>query len=417
MNVRPQIRPEYVLPGRLRALAPFDELSAEQLIVAAGRAELVRYPDGGRVLTRGTDDPDDYFLLEGAVVMATSEGDETVIGAGEPAARSAIAAMRPSLYDVRAKGRVVCARMPRVEVALLRGMLTTEDELSLEEMAATLSGTSGMLIDLEADIAADRVRLPSLPDVAIRMRDILGSVACDNQRIAELLSVDPAAAAKILRIANSPLCRGVSTIDNLPDAVGRIGMHTVSELIICFSLKDLFDSGSPTLRARFAELVGESVRIGAAASVVAERAGRNDADRALVAGLLCNVGALPIFEALAMRPDVVQNPALAEAAVEAHGARIGALVCRRWKLGDAVVEAVREASNWGWDSGGTPTLADCVLCARYHVMIGLGRAGELPPAGTIPSLRVFGRELRAEDGLAIIKDSKARVDALLDAIG
>lgn len=416
MSVRPQIRPEYVLPGRLRTMAPFDTLGAEQLIVAAGRAELVRFPDGATVLERGADDPHDYFLLEGTLTLTNVAGETTIVTPGEGPGASAIAAMRPSLYDVHARGRAVCARLPRVEVALLRSLQSTEADMSIEEMTANLSETRGLLLDLEADIETDRVRLPSIPDVALRIRDILGTGRCDNRRIAELLSADPAAAAKILKIANSPLCRGIATIDNLHDAVGRIGMHTVSELIICFSLKDLFDSGSPTIRARFAELVGESVRVGAAASVVAERAGRDDGERALVAGLLGNVGALPILQALGMRPEVVENPVLADQAIERHAARIGEVLCRRWALGEPIVEAVREAHNWAWDPGGEPTLADCVLCARYHVMIGLGRTAELPPAGSIAALGVFGRTLTAEDGLAIIKDSKTRVDSLLDIV-
>ena len=115
----------------------------------------------------------------------------------------------------------------------------------LKEVDTEPSATQGLMFDLEAAAAADRLKLPSLLDIALRIREVLSNRVCDNQRVADLLSTDPSAAAKILKIANSPLCRGVSTIIDLREAVARIGMHTVSELVICFSLKDLFDTSAP----------------------------------------------------------------------------------------------------------------------------------------------------------------------------
>lgn len=278
------------------------------------------------------------------------------------------------------------------------------------------SATVSLVTDLEKDIATDRLRLPSLPDIALRLRDVLATSACDNQRVANLIAADPSVAAKILRIANSPLCRGTETIVNLRDAVGRIGMHTVSELIICFSLRDLFDTSSRTIRDRFAQLVGVSVRVGATASVIAERASLGIADQALVAGLLSNIGAFPILERLAMRPDVVEDPTKADAAIETHGARIGQLICDKWNLGDAVVEAVAEFGNWAFVAHGALTTAEVVICAHYHTLLGLGQVQDLPKPEQIKAMRVLGGNVTPESSMAIIKDAKGRVDVLLDAL-
>ncbi len=50
----PQRNQESVMPGRLRPFAPFAQLSAEQLIVAAARTALKRFRDGDLVLSRGS---------------------------------------------------------------------------------------------------------------------------------------------------------------------------------------------------------------------------------------------------------------------------------------------------------------------------------------------------------------------------
>ncbi len=405
-----------IIPGRLRALAPFSGLPAEQLIVAAGRASSDRFNDGEVVIALGADDESDYFLLDGKLLISDVDGKSKLVTAGSAEALNVIAPLRPSIYNVRASGLALCARIPRAEVAVLREQVERINQSSFKEVDTEPSATQGLLFDLEADVAADRLKLPSLPDIALRIREVLSNRVCDNQRVADLLSTDPSAAAKILKIANSPLCRGVSTIMNLREAVARIGMHTVSELVICFSLKDLFDTSAPDVRKLFAHIVGESVRIGATGSVIAERASTGNAEQALVAGLLSNIGAFPILERLAMRPDVVQDPSKAEAAIEAHGAQIGVLICRKWNFGDAVIEAVSENRNWAFVSHGELTLAEIVICARYHVLLSLGQIQNLPKPEQIRAMRVLGGEVTPEMSLEIIKDAKERIDVLLDTL-
>ena len=404
------------MPGRLRRVVPFDQLSSEQLIVVAGRASIARFRDGQVVLAKGSDDDNDYFLLEGEVAITDAEGETRLIAGGTSEAANVISPLRPSLYDVRATGQVLCATLPRAEVSILREHFEDNDEMSIEEVSDDLSATLSLVSDLENDIAADRLRLPSLPDIALRLRDVLSSSACDNQRVADLIAADPSVAAKILKIANSPLRRGTEPIVNLRDAVGRIGMHTVSELIICFSLRDLFDTSSRSIRDRFAQLVGVSVRIGATASVIAERAKLGNADHALVAGLLSNIGAFPILERVAMRPDVVEDPTKADVVIETHSARIGQLMCKKWNLGDEVIEAISEIGNWAFVSHGALTIAEIVICAHYHTLLGLGQVQGLPKPERIKAMRVLGGNVTAETSMEIIKDAKARVDVLLDAL-
>ena len=170
-----------VIPRQLRVLAPFSGLPVEQLIVAAGRTSSDRFNDGEIV----------------------------------------IAPLRPSIYGVRASGLTLCARIPRADLAGLREQVECINQTSLQEVDTEPLAKQGLMFDLEADEAVDRLKLPSRPDIAFRIREVLSNRVCDNQRVADLLSTDPSAAVKILKIANGPLCRGVSTIIDLREAVAR----------------------------------------------------------------------------------------------------------------------------------------------------------------------------------------------------
>ena len=404
------------MPGRLRPFAPFAKLSAEQLIVAAGRTAMKRFRDGDLVLARGADDSCDYFLLDGNVVLHDSEGKSKVIASGSADAANALAPLRPVRFDVRALGPVLCAKMARREVAILRDSIKRVPRMRIDEMQDPLTHTGELFDDLEGEITSDRLKLPSLPDHALRVRGAIANAACDARKIADLLAADPVLAAKILKVANSPLCRGDSAVDNLRDAVNRIGMHTVGELVVCFSLKDLFNASSPFLRERFGELVIEAVRVGATASVVAQRVHGVAAEQALVAGLLCNIGAYAVLERLAGEPELVKDRTRVERSLASFTPRLGKLICRHWQLGDAVVEAVGCAGDWQYAVEGHFRLAETVICARYHSLISLRKNAQLPRPETVPAMRILGTELTPEISMDIIREAKLRIDALQQAL-
>ncbi|MCC6707987.1 MAG: HDOD domain-containing protein [Gammaproteobacteria bacterium] len=412
----PQRNQESVMPGRLRPFAPFAQLSAEQLIVAAGRTALKRFRDGDLVLTRGSEDDSDYFLLDGNVVLLDSDGNSKMIASGSSDAANPLAPLRPALFDVRALGPVLCAKMARGEVALLREASLRVPRARPEDAEAALDETSDLFRDLEGDILADRLKLPSLPDHALRVRSAISQAAADSRKVADLLAADPALAAKILKVANSPLCRGDSTISNLRDAVNRIGMFTVGELVVCFSLKDLFNANSPRLRERFGELVIEAVRIGATASVIATRVNGVAADQALVAGLLSNIGAYVVLERLSQQPQLLKDATRVERTLAAYTARLSKVICRHWQLGDGVVEAVGHVTDWSYEVEGVARLAEVVICARYHSLISLRKARQLPRPETIKAMRILGTAVTPELSMDIIREARARIDALQQAL-
>ncbi len=121
------------MPGRLRRVAPFDQLSSEELIVAAGRASIARFRDGEVVLAQGSDDDNDYILLDGEIALTDAQGQTKIVAAGTSEATNVISPLRPSLYNVRAAGQVVCATLPREEVSILREHFENKEEMSIED--------------------------------------------------------------------------------------------------------------------------------------------------------------------------------------------------------------------------------------------------------------------------------------------
>jgi len=95
--------------------------------------------------------------------------------------------------------------------------------------------------ELEASIQADTIELPSLPDVALRIRDALSREDADLDRLTELAGADPALAARLMKIANSALfSRGGQPTSNLHMAVVRLGARMVRNTAIAIAAQQVF---------------------------------------------------------------------------------------------------------------------------------------------------------------------------------
>ena len=81
-----------------------------------------------------------------------------------------------------------------------------------------------------------------------------------------------------------------------------------------------------------------------------------------------------------------------------------------------MIEAVDQSGNWTFVSHGALTIAEIVIAARYHTLLGLGLVQGLPKPEHIKAMRVLGDNVSPEASMEIIKDANIRVDVLLDAL-
>jgi HD-like signal output (HDOD) protein len=81
------------------------------------------------------------------------------------------------------------------------------------------------------------LRLPPLLHVAEAVLPKLGDPGCDLGTVGRLLSEDQVVAAAVLRMANSPLYRGLNKITALRPAITRLGVRALRTLLMHESLR------------------------------------------------------------------------------------------------------------------------------------------------------------------------------------
>src|SRR3569623_2983947 len=97
---------------------------------------------------------------------------------------------------------------------------------------------SGFLDDLNAN----RVTLPSLPEVAMRVRKLVQDPNVTAVQVEKVINTDVVLSTRLLKVVNSPAYRASSPIDNLRMAVTRLGTDKIRNLVTSLVMEQLYQS-------------------------------------------------------------------------------------------------------------------------------------------------------------------------------
>ncbi len=256
------------------------------------------------------------------------------------------------------------------------------------------------------DIKQHCLKLPSLPEVAIRVRKAVEDENSTAAQIARLVGVDAALSARLLRVANSSIYRGDKPIDTLPMAVTRLGGKVVRSLVSSLVAQQLYQSPSPAVRQRMTELWMHSVEVAAISHLLARRFTSLDPEQAMLAGLLHDIGGLPILSRAGDFPDIVAAPGMLDEAIEKLHIVIGKLILEIWNFPADLVTAVAEHEDLGRYTA-TVDYADVVLVANLHSYVGKAHPHAHVNWGDVPAFAKLG--MTPAESLRTLEEAKAEM--------
>lgn len=192
-------------------------------------------------------------------------------------------------------------------------------------------------------------RLHSPPEVARKLLQLLKARDFEIGPVTSCLEKDPALAARILRVVNSPRFGGTVRIGSLRQAVARLGQRSLRLLVLTFSVVEGLSRG--TAGKRYSEIWRHGLSRAAAASRLAAALPVSlsiPAEDAYTAGLLADVGWLVLLQHERLRYAPLLGTSKsgtdllsAEQAVFGFDhAMLGARLLEHWGLPANVVRAV-----------------------------------------------------------------------------
>ncbi len=261
------------------------------------------------------------------------------------------------------------------------------------------------------DLKHDRLPLPTLPEVAIKVRETVDDDNSTIRDIAAIIETDAALSARIIQVANSALYRGISTADNVHNAVTRMGLITVRNLATSLVMKQLFQATNPVVDKYLRKTWKLSTDVAALSAMLAKTSTNLDPDSALLAGLTHCIGISPILVKAESDPALLNNVELLDNLINQLYPVVGAAILRKWDFQEEMVMVPEQHLDITREHDGPPDFTDVVQVALIETV-----AGSDHPLGHVDSSQVsaFARigmesfeEIDMSGGVAEVKEALA----------
>jgi HD-like signal output (HDOD) protein len=269
--------------------------------------------------------------------------------------------------------------------ALILGTSVATNNSAAGDLRAGESDRDAVIRKLSLEVAAGDVRLPSLPDIAIRVQKVLEDPRAPRTRVTQVIGADAALAARIIRLANSAFLNpSTARIFDLQQSVTRLGTQLVRCTAMSFSLQQMeFGSGQAQLRPHIRELWRMGALVASIAYVLARETRTAKPDEAMMTGLMHNIGNLYITVSAPRAADGGGGDSEAwEALMREWHPRIAGSILKHWKFPLPIVAAVVDQNNDNSAMGGDGGLTD-VLIASIALGSRVFRSESIDDAATI----------------------------------
>lgn len=196
----------------------------------------------------------------------------------------------------------------------------------------------------------DVENLISLPELVIKINEMVNSESANAAEIGRLISHDPALSSAILRVANSSMYANVGQVESITRAVTILGTKQIRDLVLSATAAKVFD-GIPNDVVSVEDFWHHSLYCALLARALARHSKGVDAETMFTAGLLHDIGHLVMFH---RQPEQAHAAILrtvqGEAAVELYQAEkdilgythcdVGESLARHWRLPDVLIQCI-----------------------------------------------------------------------------
>lgn len=203
-----------------------------------------------------------------------------------------------------------------------------------------------LLVGLLKKLKDDALVLPTLPEVAMRVQEVVGRPDASLKQVAEVIGQDAAISARIIKVANSALySRGIPA-ESICSAVSRIGLIQIKTIATSVAMEQLFISTNEMVWEVMDEVWRTSIDVTAAACAILQMYNKRrpptrlNSDTLTLAGLVHNIGALPVLTEAEAHPELFTSIDQLRALVRKMQGPLGRAVLKSWDFAPEVMEVV-----------------------------------------------------------------------------
>lgn len=252
-------------------------------------------------------------------------------------------------------------------------------------------------------IENDELVLPTLPEVALRVREAAEDPNIGIPTLSKVIGNDAALTARIIKVVNSPLLRSSKEITDLQMAVARLGINYTCNLATGLAMEQMFQATSDVIDRKMREIWNRSTEIAGICHVLCRSYTRLAPDQATLAGLVHQIGALPILTYAEEHAELMNDSISLNHVIERIHPVIGDKILRTWDFPLPIAMVPSEYLNFERNSENVDYV-DIVQVATLQSYLGTEHPFTQLDWSTI---RAFGKlgldpniDMQAEDELS-----------------
>jgi len=218
-------------------------------------------------------------------------------------------------------------------------------------------------------IDTDQLVLPTLPEVALKVREASQDPDVDVVNLTKVIQNDTAVSARIIKVANSPLLRASRPIEDLRMAVSRLGINYTCNLATSLAMQQMFQATSDIVDERMRAVWSHSTEVAGIAHVLARHYTKLKPDQATLAGIVHQIGVLPILTYAEDNRRLLKDPAILDAIIAELHPLLGRKILEAWDFQDELTIVPEEHLNFEREIA-KADYADVVMVANLQSYIG-----------------------------------------------
>ncbi|MCU1715918.1 HDOD domain-containing protein [Pseudomonas sp. 5P_3.1_Bac2] len=196
----------------------------------------------------------------------------------------------------------------------------------------------------------DELVLPTLPEVALKVREAAEDPNIGIPQLSKVIGNDAALTARIIKVVNSPLLRSNKEITDLQMAISRLGINYTCNLATGLAMEQMFQATSDVVDRKMREVWNKSTEIAGICHVLCKHYTRLLPDQATLAGLVHQIGVLPILTYAEEHNALLADSISLNHVIEQIHPIIGDKILRTWEFPELIAMVPGNYLNFSRDS-------------------------------------------------------------------
>ena len=212
------------------------------------------------------------------------------------------------------------------------------------------------IIDILRAELADESSIPPMNNNSVRLQKEIAKESPNLKQIENLIKADAALTLQVLKIANSPMYKGLEQVDTIKEAMLRLGFDEIKNIVVWAIHQSSFQTDDPFIRDYKKRLFFHSLSCASGAVWAARYLDMEEVrPRAFIAGLLHDIGSIYLLTALEKvkkKNQIKKYPSdfVLEKLIHTYHTDEGYTLLKAWNLPDSLAVIARDHKAESFDT-------------------------------------------------------------------